>query len=149
MDEAIPTLLSLRTAVPAPDGDVYFDRRGVAKVTWDPEHAMVLVEWEGWADETEFAALLESGVRALIDHGGSRWLADCRRERVLSTAASARADAEWLPRAAGPGLKRFAVVLPESGLAATNLKAREATLSTRLEVGYFATVEEAREWLSR
>lgn len=110
---------------------------------------MVLVEWEGWADETEFADLLEAGVRALIDHGGSRWLADCRRERVLSTASSARADAEWLPRAAGAGLKRFAVVLPESGLAAMNLKAREATLSTRLEVGYFTTVEEAREWLNR
>ncbi len=135
--------------MPAPDGDVYFNRAGVAKVTWDSEHAMVLVEWEGWADETEFAALLEAGVRALIDHGGTRWLADCRRERVLSTASSARADAEWLPRAAGVGLKRFAVVLPESVLAATNLKAREATLSTRLDVAYFVTPDEAMEWLDR
>lgn len=110
---------------------------------------MVHVEWEGWADETEFAALLEAGVRALIDHKGSRWLADCRRERVLSTASSARADAEWLPRAAGAGLKRFAVVLPESGLAAMNLKAREETLGTLLDVAYLATVEEAVEWLRR
>ncbi|MGA8923744.1 MAG: hypothetical protein WB682_11415, partial [Candidatus Dormiibacterota bacterium] len=67
----------------------------------------------------------------------------------LSTASSPRADAEWLPRAAGVGLKRFAVVLPESGLAATNLRAREATLSTRLDVAYFATPEEALEWLDR
>lgn len=110
---------------------------------------MVYVEWEGWADETEFAALLEAGVRALIDHKGSRWLADCRRERVLSTASSARADAEWLPRAAGAGLKRFAVVLPESGLAAMNLKAREETLGTLLDVAYLATVEEALKWLRR
>jgi hypothetical protein len=40
-----------------PDGDIYFNRPGVAKLTWDPEHPMVLVESEGWADETEFAAL--------------------------------------------------------------------------------------------
>jgi len=110
---------------------------------------MVLVDWEGWANEEEFAALLEAGVRALIDHGGSRWMADCRRERVLSTASSARADAEWLPRVAHAGLKRFAVVLPSSGLAASNLRAREATLSTRLDVAYFATPEEAKEWLAR
>lgn len=135
--------------MPASDGVIYFSRPGVATVSWDAEHGNVLVEWEGWADETEFAALLEAGVQALIEHGGSRWLADCRRERVLSTASSARADAEWLPRAAAAGLKRFAVVLPESGLAATNLKAREAKLSTLLEVGYFPTVEEALEWLRR
>jgi len=110
---------------------------------------MVRVEWEGWADETEFAALLEAGVQALIDHGGSRWLADCRRERVLSAASSAQADAEWLPRAARVGLKRFAVVLPERGLAAMNLRAREATLSKLLETAYFATVEEAMQWLGR
>jgi hypothetical protein len=135
--------------VPPTDDDFYYYQPGVAKVTWDSEHSMVFVDWEGWANETEFAALLEAGVRALIDHGGSRWLADCRRERVLSTASSARADAEWLPRAARAGLKRFALVLPDSGLAASNLRAREATLSTRLEVGYFATVDEAREWLAR
>jgi hypothetical protein len=135
--------------LPDTDDDVYFYRAGVAKVTWDSTESMVLVDWEGWADEAEFAALLEAGVQALIDHGGSRWLADCRRERVLSTASSARADAEWLPRAARVGLKRFAVVLPASGLAASNLKARESTLKTRLEVGYFATVAEAKEWLAR
>lgn len=135
--------------MPAPDGHFYFSQPGVAKVSWDSEHATVFVEWEGWADEAEFAALLEAGVQALIDHKGSRWLADCRRERVLSTASSAQADAEWLPRAAAAGLKRFAVVLPESGLAAANLKAREATLRTRLDVGYFDTVEEGQEWLRR
>lgn len=131
------------------DSAFYYHQPGVAKVTWDSEHSMVLVDWEGWANEAEFAALLEAGVQALIAHGGSRWLADCRRERVLSTASSARADTEWLPRVARAGLKRFAVVLPESGLAASNLRAREATLSTRLEVGYFATVDEAMEWLAR
>lgn len=135
--------------MPAPDGHFYFSQPGVAKVSWDSEHATVFVEWEGWADEAEFATLLEAGVQALIEHRGSRWLADCRRQRVLSAASTSRADSEWLPRAAGLGLKRFAVVLPESGLAAMNLEARMPTLSTRLEVGYFATIEEAREWVTR
>lgn len=37
------------------------------------------MEWEGWADSAEFAALLDAEVRALTEHHGSRLLADYRR----------------------------------------------------------------------
>jgi hypothetical protein len=110
---------------------------------------MVLVEWEGWANSAEFAAMLESGVQALTDHHGSRWLADCRRQKVLRLTDQDWADREWLPRALAAGLKKFAVVLPDSGLAGMNLKDRLAGVAdSKLGVGYFETVEQAREWLS-
>jgi SpoIIAA-like len=132
------------------DGDLYFNAPGTASVRWDGAGATVLVEWEGWANSAEFAAMLDAGVRALKDHKGSRWLADCRRQKVLSPADQDRADREWLPRALAGGLKQFAVVLPESGLAGMNLKDRlKEVPNTRLQVGYFATVEQAREWLAR
>jgi hypothetical protein len=109
-----------------------------------------MVEWEGWANSTEFASMLDAGVRALKEHGGSRWLADCRLQKVLSPADQDRADREWLPRALATGLKRFAVVLPVSGLAGMNLKDRlNEVPHAKLDVGYFATVEQAREWLAR
>lgn len=129
--------------------DVYFSTPGVASVKWDRTASSVLVEWEGWANSTEFAALLNAGVQALTEHYGSRWLADCRRQRVLQPADQEWGDRVWLPRAVAAGLKRFAVVLPASGLATMNLKDREAKLRGEgLDVGYFATVEEAREWLA-
>ena len=132
------------------DGDVYFNAPGTASVKWDRAGATVMVEWEGWANSAEFAAMLEAGVQALKDHRGSRWLADCRRQKVLSPADQDRADREWLPRALAEGLKHFAVVLPESGLARMNIKDRlKGVPGTRLEVAYFATVEQAREWLAR
>ena len=118
-------------------------------MTWDEATATVVVEWEGWADSSEFAALLDAGVLALKKHRGSRWLADCRRQRVLKPEDTERAEREWLPSAVAAGLRRFAVVLPISGLAAMDIKDREAVLSARLEVGYFASVDEAREWLAR
>jgi hypothetical protein len=94
--------------------------------------------------------MLDAGIRALKDDRASRWLADCRRQKVLSPADQDRADREWLPQALAGGLKRFAVVLPESGLAGMNLKDRlKEVPSTKLEVRYFATVEPAREWLAR
>jgi hypothetical protein len=135
--------------VSAPAADLYFNAPGTASVKWDSVEATVLVEWEGWANSAEFAAMLEAGVRALTEHHGSRWLADCRRQKVLRPADQDWADKEWLPRALAAGLRKFAVVLPVSGLAGMNLKERFAGVAyAELGVGYFATVEQAREWLS-
>src|ERR1700674_1479259 len=105
-------------------GDVYFDAPGVASVKWDEASATVLVEWEGWASGAEFMALLDAGIKALEDHRGSRWLADCRRQKVLNPADQDRADRDWLPRVVTAGLKQFAIVLPTSVLATMNLQER-------------------------
>jgi hypothetical protein len=136
--------------VGAAAGDVYFNLPGTASVKWDAEAATVVVVWEGWANSNEFAAMLEAGVQALKDHRGSRWLADCRRQKVLNPTDQDRADREWLPRALAAGLKKFAVVLPDSGLAGTNLKDRLAGVpDAKLGIAYFATVQQAREWLAQ
>ncbi len=130
--------------------DVYFDLPGVASVRWDQDGQLVLVEWRGWANATEFAALLEAEIAALRKHRGTRMLADCRLQKGLSAADQIRANENWLPRALVAGLKRFAVVLPSSGLAAANLKERLGKVRPgALELAYFATPEEARDWLGR
>ena len=103
---------------------VYFNTPGVASVRWDEEAQVVLVEWEGWANSSEFSALLEAEITALRKHRSSRVLA--------------------------AGLKRFAVVVPSSVLAELNLKDSLGKVAANaLEVAYFATPEEARQWLTR
>ena len=127
---------------------VYFAVPGVASVRWEPEGELVVVEWEGWSDSVEFAGLLAAEIRALTKHHGSRLLADCRLQKVLSPADQDR-DRQWLPRAVAAGLKRFAIVLPTSGLAAMNLRDRLGTIpSTPLEIAYFDGVAEAKAWLA-
>jgi hypothetical protein len=129
---------------------VYFDAPGVASVKWDEDGQLVLVEWQGWANATEFSELLDAEIAALRKHHGTRMLADCRRQKGLSAVDQDRANENWLPRALVAGLKRFAVVLPSSGLAAANLKERLGKVRPgALELAYFATPEEARAWLSR
>lgn len=127
--------------------DVYFTVPGVATVRWVRPDETVLVEWEGWANSAEFKALLEAEVKALRDHRCSSLLADCRRQRVLGLEDQARANREWLPQVLEAGLKRFAIVLPESEIAAGHLRERLADV-TQMEIAYFATVDEARAWLS-
>ena len=132
------------------DDDVYFSIPGVATVRWDESTSTVCVDWDGWANTAEFQALLEAEVRALLDHGCARLLADCRRQRVLNPADQERADREWIPKAIGAGLKRFAIVLPESDIAAGHLRERLGKVpSTKMQIAYFGSVEEAREWLAR
>ena len=130
--------------------DVYFAAPGIASVKWDGSGKLVFVEWEGWADSVEFAALLDAEIRALTEHQGSRLLADCRRQRVLRPEDQQKANAEWLPRALAAGLKRFAIVLPTSVLAAMNLQGSLGKVATTaLDVAYFERVDEARAWLTR
>ena len=129
--------------------DVYFDAAGVASVKWDEACKFVHVEWQGWANSTEFSALLDAELRALVDHQGSSLLADCRRQRVLNPADQDKADREWVPKASKAGLRRFAIVLPASQLAAMNLRDRLARVSgSAFEVRYFGSVEEAKTWLA-
>jgi len=131
----------------SPD-DVYYSVPGVATVRWDGEHATVFVEWDGWANSAEFSALLDAEIKALQDHGCSCLLADCRRQRVLNPADQERADREWTPRAIMAGLKRFAIVLPESDMAAGHLQERLGKVpKSAMQIAYFGSVEEAREWL--
>jgi hypothetical protein len=128
--------------------NVYFDKPGVASVRWDEDGQLVLVEWQGWADPSEFAALLDAEIVALRKHKSSRMLADCRRQKGLTGADQVLANEIWLPRALAVGLKRFAVVVPSSGLAEANLKERLGKVrAAELEIAYFATPEEARDWL--
>jgi hypothetical protein len=129
---------------------VYFDAPGVASVKWDEEGQLVLVEWRGWANATEFSELLDAEIVALRKHHGTRMLADCRRQKGLSAADQDRANEKWLPRALAAGLKRFAVVVPASGLAEANLKERLGKAPAKaVEIAYFETPEEARDWLGR
>lgn len=128
---------------------LYFHAPGVASVSWQEDAQLVFVEWDGWANSAEFAALLDAELRALKEHRGSRLLADCRRQKVLNPKDQDLANREWLPRALKAGLKRFAVVVPASVVADMNIRdSLDKASAADLQVGYFATVAEAREWVA-
>lgn len=130
--------------------DVFYNHPGVAVVTWDSASKAVHLEWLGWADSSEIVALNEAGLRALIKHHGSRFLSDSRAMKVIK-----QSDQDWInqdlfPRALAAGLKRVAVVVPTRDLAMINLDSIAGRIPDgTLAVEYFATVEEAREWLKR
>src|SRR5258708_12304411 len=97
--------------VPEAD-DVYFDVPGVASVRWDADGQLVLVEWRGWANAAEFAALLEAEITAFRKHRGKHMLPDSRLQKGLTAADQTPANKKMLPRGPFPGRKTFALLLP-------------------------------------
>jgi hypothetical protein len=130
--------------------DVYFNRPGVAIVTWSPTIQAVSTEWQGWADQADFIAVLEAGLRAIKKHHSSRGLVDSRRQRALPQADQDWVNTHWFPQALKAGLNRLALVIPQSGLAMMNIEdVLSRVRGTNLDVAYFATVGEAKEWLTK
>ncbi len=128
---------------------VYFSRYGVAVVTWDPTLQAVYTEAQSWADPSELAAVLEAGLQALTEHGGSRWLADGRNMKVLKQSDQDWIVQEFYPRAVAAGLKRIALVILRSGLAMATVEQLAHRLpAAQVEVAFFPTLDEARSWLN-
>jgi hypothetical protein len=130
------------------EGEVFYHRPGVALVSWDPASQAVYIDWQSWANSTEFESLLEAGIRALKEHHGWRCLSDCRNMQAVKQSDQEWMDSSWLPRVHAAGLRRMAVVVPYSGLTRMHVYDMLGSVSdTKMDVGYFGTVEAATEWL--
>jgi hypothetical protein len=140
---------AFENAVSRGDG-VFFSSPGVAFLKWDPMAGAVHIEWQGRTDSIEFAQVLEAGLGALKQYHGTRWLADCRRMKTIAQSDQDWVDRSWFPRMLAAGLRRMAVLMPRSSLARVNVEdILDKVSGTKLEVAYFASIEEARQWLTR
>src|ERR1700692_3510027 len=128
--------------------DLYFSERDVADVTWDANWNVVHIEAKGWADTAESHAVLDSAIRAMTDHEGSRWLFDGRDRKAIKQSALRWISDVWLPRALAAGLRVAAIVVPRSGTAMKNIDDMAKAAEDEVEVRYFSSVEKARQWLS-
>ena len=129
---------------------VYFNHPGVAVVKWDAPTEAAHMEWQGWARTPEFQAANDALIHAITEHRGSRVLGDSRRMGVIQESDQDWVNRDWFPRILAAGLRRMALVLPESDLAKMNIDELVGRVpGSQLDVAYFATLGEARKWLTR
>jgi len=131
----------------SPADGVYFSAPGVASVRWDEGDQL---SWSsGTAGRTPSSSRRCS--KPSCAHSSSMGLPSPRRLPPTEgphPKDQDRANREWLPRALSIGLKRFAIVVPASVVADMNLRdSMEKASGAGLDVEYFATVEEARDWV--
>jgi hypothetical protein len=133
----------------SPD-DVDFNIPGVAIVKWDLTSEAAHMEWLGWADSAEFRGANDALIRVITKHRSSRILGDSRKIKVIKKSDQAWVNNDWFPRILAAGLKRMALVIPESNLAKMNIDNLISRVpGSLLDVAYFATIEDARRWLMR
>jgi hypothetical protein len=128
-------------------GGVEFEITGVVAQSWDQALCAVVVQWQGGATARDFHSLLAAETAALKRHFATKLLTDCRLQRPLPEEAQDAADRDWLPAAAGAGLRHFAVVLPKDRDAAVNLMDRLGR-TDNLEVRFFESLDAATAWLA-
>jgi hypothetical protein len=54
----------------SPAARLYYNRPGVTTVIWDASSRAARIEWQGWAEPTEFAAANDAVILALSEHRG-------------------------------------------------------------------------------
>jgi hypothetical protein len=88
-------------------------------------------------------------MRAMTDHKGSRWLIDGRDMKAIEQSYQEWITDNLLPRAIAAGLRVAAIVVPDSAEAMMNIDDMAKAAENEIEIRYFSTVENARDWLSR
>ncbi len=130
-------------------GRVYLDIPGVALVKWDAAARAAHMQWLGWATPAEFRAANDALVTAIVEHHATKVLGDSRLIRVIQQTDQNWINSDWFPRILAAGLTRMALVIPASGLAKMNIDDMVSRVADQLDVAYFATLDEARQWLAR
>jgi len=130
--------------------EVFFNRPGVATVKWDQTIQAVSTEWQGGADRADVLAVFDAILRALKKHHASRGLIDTLRQKALSQKDQDWVLQVWFPQALAAGLRRWAIVMPESTLAMLSAEdVSSGVRGTMLDGALFPSVAEARKWLTR
>jgi hypothetical protein len=117
------------------------------RFSFDPATRCVFGEWKGFASGDEYRQALEAGLALLAQHRTSRWCADLREFKTATADDQRWTDTEWFPRAVKAGMRRLAVVLPESVIAQLAVQ-RQVTQVGDVESRFFASVPEAKAWLA-
>jgi len=134
-----------------PEGEadeVFFNRPNLAIVKWDPAIQAVSAEWQGMPDRAGLLSVFDAILQGIKKHHASRGLIN-----TLALVALPQADQDWVlqvwfPRALSAGLRKWAIVLPQSALAKlTDEEVSSGVRATLLEGALFSSVAEAKKWL--
>jgi hypothetical protein len=131
----------------AADPNVYLDTPRI-RVSWDPHLRCIRLEYREWHTTQELDIGMEAFLRALEEHAATRCLSDSRFRRVIQPDAQRVLTERWIPQAAAQGLRRLAIVLPQSQLTRTTLEPVVTVYRAYVEVATFGSVETAEAWLA-
>lgn len=119
-------------------------------LSWEPTEHYLKVIRTGFHQGAAFHRELEKILEELAAHGGYRQLNDFRKMKPVAPEDQDFINRDWLPRLVRAGLRRSAVLAPESAIAQMSLTAVVARVAdANLSTNYFGDEQAAVDWLRR
>ncbi|TGN10861.1 methyl-accepting chemotaxis protein [Leptospira ilyithenensis] len=117
-------------------GSLYYVKdKNLLEVVWTPDFT-----------EEAYKEILIEGLEVIKKYNISKWMADTRKMGVVTAGAQTWVNEVWFPQAIGCSLRKIAIVIPDSALAAMSID--DSTLKTgNVELKTLPSVETAMEWL--
>ncbi|WP_411824346.1 methyl-accepting chemotaxis protein [Leptospira sp. 'Mane'] len=113
----------------------YVKAKNILEVVWTPDFS-----------EEAYKEILWKALEVVKKYNVIYWLADTRKMGVVSAAAQSWVNENWFPKASECSLRKMAIVLPESALAAMSID--DNTLKTgNVELRTLPSIESATTWL--
>ncbi|EQA35515.1 methyl-accepting chemotaxis protein signaling domain protein [Leptospira inadai serovar Lyme str. 10] len=117
-------------------GSVYYAKNlGLLDIVWTPQYS-----------DEKYKEILSAALDAVRKHRISRWMADTRRIGIVSAEGQRWVNEIWLPEANQSTLRKIALVIPESSLAAISID-NKSIKSGNIQMYNAGSREEGIDWL--
>jgi hypothetical protein len=116
----------------------------------EAEHQIHL-RWHGHARSDQYRSGLDLALTFVHQYGVRLWLADLREMTAILRPDEQWANEVWFPKLFGTGLEKMAILRSRDYFNDTSVQRSFTAVNGKVtfKVAWFATQEEAMEWLER
>ncbi|TGK78148.1 chemotaxis protein [Leptospira montravelensis] len=122
-------------------------RSEIGSIYYIKEKDLLEVVWTPNFSEDKYIEILNEALNIIHKFNIRKWLADTRRMGLVSRSAQEWVNVNWFPKASNSSLRKMAVVVPNSALAAISID--DQTLKTgNVELKSVPSLEAGITWLN-
>ncbi|TGL20490.1 chemotaxis protein [Leptospira bourretii] len=122
-------------------------RSDIGSIYYVKEKDLLEVVWTPNFSEDKYIEILNEALNIIHKYNIRKWLADTRRMGLVTRTAQEWVNVNWFPKASNSSLRKMAVVVPNSALAAISID--DQTLKTgNVELKSVPSLESGIAWLN-
>ncbi|EOQ98405.1 methyl-accepting chemotaxis protein signaling domain protein [Leptospira wolbachii serovar Codice str. CDC] len=122
-------------------------RSEIGSIYYIKEKDLLEVVWTPNFSEDKYTEILTEALNIINKNNIRKWLADTRRMGLVTRSAQEWVNVNWFPKASNSSLRKMAVVVPNSALAAISID--DQTLKTgNVELKSVPSLESGIAWLN-
>lgn len=122
-------------------------RSDIGSIYYIKEKDLLEVVWTPDFSEEKYIEILNEALNIINKFNIRKWLADTRRMGLVTRSAQEWVNVNWFPKASNSSLRKMAVVVPNSALAAISID--DQTLKTgNVELKSVPSLESGIAWLN-